>query len=157
MPVSRRSLEIGTAAALGAFAAAVIAGSLQLDTGWAPTGPQSGYVPLRLGVLLLVVSLLLLVQAARSSPSEPFATREQWMRCLALLVPTLVMAVAMAWLGVYVTSAVYLAFMAQRHGGLRWSRAVPLGIAVAVACFLTFELWFGVPLAKGPLEAWLGF
>lgn len=107
-------------------------------------------------MLLLVVSLLLLVQAARSS-SEPFATREQWMRCLALLVPTLVMAVAMAWLGVYVTSAVYLAFMAHRHGGLRWSRAVPLGIGVAVICFLTFELWFGVPLAKGPLEAGLGF
>ncbi|MGZ5271667.1 MAG: tripartite tricarboxylate transporter TctB family protein [Ramlibacter sp.] len=156
MAVPRRSLEIGTAAALGAFAAAVIAGSLQLETGWAPTGPQSGYVPLRLGVLLLVVSLLLLVQAARSAPSEPFATREQLGRCLALLVPTLAMVVAMAWLGVYVTSAVYLAFMAHRHGGLRWSRAAALGIAAAVLCFLTFELWFGVPLAKGPVEAWLG-
>lgn len=156
MAISRRSLEIGTAAALGLFAAAVIAGSLQLDTGWAPTGPQSGYVPLRLGVLLLVVSLLLLVQGVRSEPSAPFATREQLMRCLALLVPTVVMVVAMAWLGVYVTSAVYLAFMAHRHGRMHWSRAVPLGLAVAVLCFLTFELWFGVPLAKGPLEAWLG-
>jgi TRAP-type uncharacterized transport system fused permease subunit len=157
MAISRRSLEIGTAATLGAFAAAVIAGSLQLDTGWAPTGPQSGYVPLRLGVLLLVVSLLLLAQAARPAAPEPFATREQLARCLALFVPTLVMVVAMAWLGVYLTGAVYLAFMAHRHGGLRWSRAAALGILATVLFFLTFEIWFGVPLAKGPIEAWLGF
>jgi len=157
MAVSRRSLEIGTAAALGVFAATVIAGSLQLDTGWAPTGPQSGYVPLRLAVLLLLVSLALMVQAARPAPSEVFATREQFARCLALFAPTVVMVVAMTWLGIYLTSAVYLAFMAHRHGGLRWSRAAALGVVASVLSFLTFEIWFGVPLAKGPIETWLGF
>jgi hypothetical protein len=136
----------------------VIAGSLQLDTGWAATGPQAGYVPLRLGVLLLVVSALLLMQAARAAGGgEPFATREQLQRSLSLLLPTLVMAVAMAFLGVYLTAAVYLAFMAQRHGGLRWSRAIALGLGATVLFFLVFELWFGVPLAKGPIELWLGY
>jgi putative tricarboxylic transport membrane protein len=157
MAVSRRSLEIGTAAALAAFAGAVIAGSLQLDSGWAPTGPQAGYVPLRLGALLLAVSLLLLVQVARPAGTETFATREQLGRSLALLVPTIVMVVAMAWLGIYLTGAVYLAFMSHRHGGLRWSRAAALGVVATVLFFLTFELWFGVPLAKGPIETWLGY
>lgn len=157
MAISRHALEIGCAATLGAFAAAVIAGSLQLDTGWGPMGPQSGYVPLRLGGLLLAVSLLLLVQAVRTADGETFATREQLGRCLALLLPTLAMVVAMAWLGVYLTGAVYLAFMAHRHGGLRASRAAALGVGAIVIFFLVFELWFGVPLAKGPVEAWLGF
>src|SRR5262245_50161806 len=152
MAVSRRSLELGTAAALAAFAGAVIAGSLQLDTGWAPTGPQAGYVPLRLGGLLLAVSLLLMVQAARPAAAETFATREQLARSLALLVPTIAMVAAMAWLGIYLTGAVYLAFMAHRHGGWRWSRAAALGVATTVLFFLIFELWFGVPLAKGPIE-----
>jgi TRAP-type uncharacterized transport system fused permease subunit len=156
MAVSRRAAEIGTAAALALFAAAVVAGSLQLDTGWARTGPQAGYVPLRLGLMLLVVSALLLAQGARTT-GEPFATREQLGRSLSLLLPTLVMAVAMAFLGVYLTGAVYLAYMARRHGNFAWWRAGGLGVGTTVLFFLVFELWFGVPLAKGPVEAWLGF
>ena len=157
MTASRRSLELGTAATLGLFAATVIAGALQLDTGWGATGPQAGYVPLRLGILLLVVSLLLLWQAARGDAGGSFATREELGRSLALLLPTLAMVVAMPWLGTYLTAAAFLAFMARRHGGLRWSRALALATGIAVLFFLIFELWFGVPLAKGPIENWLGY
>lgn len=157
MSVSRRTMEIATAAVLGVYAAAVIAGTLQLDTGWAATGPQAGYVPLRLGVLLLVVSALLLWQAARRPAGESFATREQLNRSLSLFLPTILMAVAMAFLGVYLTGAVFLAYMARRHGGLSWGRAIALGVVSTVLFFLTFEIWFGVPLAKGPIETWLGF
>ena len=157
MTVSRRTLEIATAATLGVFASAVIAGSLQLDTGWGTTGPQAGYVPLRLGGLLLVVSLLLMLQSVRTAIPGSFATREEFGRSFSLLWPTLVMVVAMPWLGIYLTAAVYLAFMAHRHGGQGWARAAALGIVTTVLFFLVFEFWFGVSLAKGPIENWLGF
>lgn len=157
MPFSRRTAEIAAAAALGLFGAAVIAGSLQLNTGWGATGPQSGYVPLRLGVLLAIVSALLLLQAVRAPGDEPFASGEQLRRSLSLFLPTVVMAVAMAFLGIYLTGAVYLAYMARRHGGLSWPRAVALGTVSTLLFFAVFELWFGVPLAKGPIETWLGY
>ena len=157
MAVSRRTLEIAAAATLGLFGAAVIAGSLQLNTGWGATGPQSGYVPLRLGVLLAIVSALLLLQAVRGPADETFATGEQLRRSLSLFLPTVVMAVAMAFLGIYLTGAVYLAYMARRHGGLSWLRATALGIVSTLLFFAVFELWFGVPLAKGPIETWLGY
>jgi hypothetical protein len=157
MAVSRRTLEIAAAAALGLFGAAVIAGSLQLNTGWGSTGPQSGYVPLRLGVLLAIVSSLLLLQAVRTPGDEPFASGEQLRRSLSLFLPTVVMAVAMAFLGIYLTGAVYLAYMARRHGGLSWLRAIALGIVSTMLFFAVFEIWFGVPLAKGPIETWLGY
>ncbi len=156
MAIARRTAEIATAATLGLFAAAVIAGSLQLETGWAATGPQAGYVPLRLGGLLLIVSLLLLLQAARVKAGSVFATREQLRRSFALLLPTIVMAAAMGFVGTYVAGAAYLIFMARRHGALAWPRAAALGIVAAVLFFLVFETWFGVPLAKGPIEHWLG-
>lgn len=156
MALTRRTAEIATAATLGLFAGAVIAGALQLQTGWAATGPQAGYVPLHLGVLLLVVSVLLLLQAAKPAQGEPFATREQLQRSLSLFLPTVAMAVAMAWVGTYLAAAVYLAYMARRHGKLRWSRAAGLGLGASVLFFLIFELWFGVPLAKGPVEHWFG-
>jgi putative tricarboxylic transport membrane protein len=104
-----------------------------------------------------ISSALLLVRALRPAPGEPFATREQLQRSLSLFVPTVVMAVAMPFLGVYLTAAVYLAFMARRYGQFRWSRATALGVGTALVLFAIFELWFGVPLAKGPIEAWLGF
>ncbi|MEO8281730.1 MAG: tripartite tricarboxylate transporter TctB family protein, partial [Ideonella sp.] len=151
MLIARRTLEIATAAALGIFAAAVVQGALQLDHGWGSTGPQSGYMPLRLGVLLLLVSAGLLYQAVRQSrDGEPFATGEQLGRSLSLFAPTVVMAVAMGWLGVYLTAAVYLVFMARRHGGLGWPKALLLGPLVLLLFFGIFELWFGVPLVKGP-------
>lgn len=157
MAVSRRTLEIATACTLAAFAGGVIAGALQLDTGWAATGPQSGYVPLRLGGLLLLVSVLLLLQAARPAAHEVFATREQLARSLSLLLPTLLLVAAMTFLGIYLPGAVYLAFMARRHGGWAWPKAIALGVVTTILFFLVFELWFGVPLAKGPIEHWLGF
>lgn len=157
MALARRTLEIGTAAGLALFASAVIASSLQLQNGWGPTGPQAGYVPLRLGGLLLVVSLALLVQGARApGGGEPFATREQLARSLSLFVPTVAMAIGMTWLGVYLTGAVFLAYMARRHGGMHPGRAIALGAGATVLFYLIFELWFSVPLAKGPLEHWLG-
>jgi hypothetical protein len=33
---------------------------------------------------------------------------------------------------------------------------VPVSVAVNVVFFLMFEIWFKVPLPKGPLEAALG-
>ena len=48
-------------------------------------------------------------------------------------------------------------YMARRHGGLSLPRAVALGIVSTLLFFAVFELWFGVPLAKGPIETWLGY
>jgi putative tricarboxylic transport membrane protein len=38
-----------------------------------------------------------------------------------------------------------------------WTVVVGLSVAFPVATFLVFEIWFLVPMPKGPLEAWLGY
>jgi hypothetical protein len=52
--------------------------------------------------------------------------------------------------------AVYLAFMMRVHGGYGWLRTAVTSLAITVAFYLIFELWFLVPLAKGPLEEMFG-
>ena len=42
-------------------------------------------------------------------------------------------------------------------GRFRWSMIVIVSIAVPLALFLLFEIWFLVPLPKGPLEDFLGY
>ena len=150
--LSRQTLEISVAGLITAFAAVVIYGSLQLQTGWGSTGPEAGYFPLRLGILLLVVGLLLTVQAARNPGSEVFATGEQLRRVLSQFVPTVALALAAPFTGFYLAAAVFLCFMARRHGGFAWSKAVGIGVLAAVVMFAVFEIWFGVQLTRGPLE-----
>ena len=85
-----------------------------------------------------------------------FVTREELGRSFSVLWPTIALVAAMIPLGCYVPSAVYLAWMMRRHGGYGWLLSAAYGVAIAVAFFLVFDLWFRVPLAKGPIEAALG-
>ena len=141
---------------LAAFSAVVIYGSLQLNSGWSSTGPEAGYFPLRLSVLLLIVSVLLLIQAIRKPvQDEVFVTGEQLRRVMSLFIPTVVLAVAAPFLGFYVASAVFLVYMCRVHGRFGWGRSLLIGVGAVVVLYAIFELWFNVPLARGPLEDWI--
>lgn len=155
--IPRHTAEIVTAALIGLFSAVMIYGSLQLETGWGSTGPQSGYFPLRLGILLSVVSLILLIQAVRSSGGWVFVTPQQLKYSLAVFIPTVFLVMLMPYLGAYVPSVIYLTFMAKRHGKFTWLKSIGLGVLIMLTFFLVFELWFKVQLVKGPLEYWLGY
>lgn len=160
MALTRHTLEVATAVAVVAAAGLTLFGSAGLDTGWGPGGPQSGYFPFRLGLILLVVGLLLLAQAWRERAArsqEVFASAEQLRRSAALFVPTTLLVLAMPWLGVYLSGAVFLTAMARRHGHFGWLRSVGLGVGAMGVFFGVFELWFNVPLVKGPLETWMGY
>lgn len=179
--VTRRTLEVATAAALVLVGGIVVGESLTHDIGWNETGPGSGYFPFRIGLLLIGVALLRAWQAARGTgsasselhasgpvgttsgpagtairPAEAFVTGDELRRSLSVFWPTALLVVAMFPLGCYVPSGVYLAWMMRRHGGHGWLLSAAYGAAVMVAFFLIFDLWFRVPLAKGPLEAALG-
>ena len=153
--IRRQAMEVTMAGLLAAFSAVVIYGSLQLDSGWGSTGPQAGYFPLRLGVLLLAVSLLLVVNAVRQPVDGPFADGTQLRRGFSLFGPTVVLALAAPFLGFYLASALFLLYMCRVHGGFGWGRSLLIGFGAAVVLYAVFELWFGVPLARGPLEDWL--
>jgi hypothetical protein len=154
--VVRRTMEIWTAAAVGLVAAVVIAESLTHDIGWNEAGPGSGYFPFRLGLLLLAAAMIRILQIRLKPDSTTFVTRDELRRSLNVFWPTAALVVAMFLLGCYVPSGVYLAWMMRRHGGHGWLVSAAYGAAVMVAIFLIFDLWFKVPLAKGPVEAVFG-
>jgi hypothetical protein len=41
-----------------------------------------------------------------------------------------------------------------RHG---WLAVILCAVGVPLLTFVVFEIWFLVPMPKGPLEAWLGY
>ena len=60
-------------------------------------------------------------------------------------------------LGIYVSSALFIAAFMRFLGKYGWAKIAPVSLGVVLFFFLMFEVWFKVPLPKGPLEAALGF
>ena len=152
----RGAAERSTAFATAVFGAVVSAESLTHDIGWNETGPGPGYFPFRVGLLLVLASVALWLQNRRADPSAAFVSGLELRRSLSVFWPTATLVAGMFALGCYVPSAVYLAWMMRRHGGYGWFASAAGGVAVMAAFFLVFDVWFRVPLAKGPIEAALG-
>ena len=61
--LSRFAMEIGVALLTGAFGAAVCYGSVEAGTGWTDMGPDAGYFPFYIGLLIVLASLGVVAQA----------------------------------------------------------------------------------------------
>jgi hypothetical protein len=129
-----------------------------VGTDWADDGPKAGYFPFYIGLLLFAAATWVLINALRGGKSDsPFATREELARVVTMFIPMLVYVAGIALLGIYVSSALLIAFFMIRHGRYRWPLTAAVSLGVPVLLFLVFERWFLVPLPKGPLEALFGY
>jgi hypothetical protein len=160
---TRRTLEISTAVAVALVGAVVSLESLTHDIAWNEAGPGSGYFPFRVGLLLIGVAVVQLIRGRRLPPEGGsygtdggshgigvFVTREELGRSLSVFWPTAALVAAMFLLGSYVPSGIYLAWMLRRHGGRGWLPSIAYGAVVMAIFFLIFDVWFRVPLARGP-------
>ena len=60
-------------------------------------------------------------------------------------------------LGIYLASALLIAYFMRRHGQYRLPALSAVSLGVPLFFFVVFERWFLVALPKGPIEAALGF
>ncbi|HXZ55369.1 MAG TPA: tripartite tricarboxylate transporter TctB family protein [Burkholderiales bacterium] len=155
---STRAVEIGVAAIILLFGLVVVIDSYRLGARWGDDGPQPGYFPFYVGLLICASSVAILMRALRnpSLAEESFVSRGELKKILTVLVPTMVYVALIAWLGFYVASTLYIAYFMWQLGKYSWLKTVPVSVGVSVAFFLIFEIWFSVPLPKGPLESALG-
>ena len=157
--LNRRIPEAGVAALLLAGGAIVIYDSLRVGIEWADDGPKAGYFPFFIGLLLSFAAGWTLVTTliGWSRETKLFSQWSELRDVAAMLVPTTVFIVAIPWLGLYVPGAVLIGYFMKRHGDFSWITTILVSLGVPVTFFMIFERWFLVPLAKGPIEAWLGF
>jgi putative tricarboxylic transport membrane protein len=71
--------------------------------------------------------------------------------------PAVLMVILTHVVGLYVSGALYLAAYMRWIGRHRWATPVLVAIVIPLTTFLIFEIWFLVPLPKGPLETTLGY
>jgi hypothetical protein len=171
--ISIRSVEVTVALLLFAFGAMVMFDSHRLGASWGSDGPQTGYFPFYIGLLICISSLATLGQVmfaqwrdrktvfagAVARRRAVFVTWGPLKQVFSVLVPALVYVAFIQMIGIYVASAVYIALFMVWLGKYSWVRSVAVGVLVNVGFFLMFEVWFKVPLYKGAFDplSWLGY
>jgi putative tricarboxylic transport membrane protein len=127
--------------------------------GWDSTGPQAGYFPFYLSVILAGASLygLVTVLLTRKEDAETFVTRAQLRRVMAVFVPTFLFCLAMQYLGMYVASFLLIAGFMRLIGKIAWWKSLLTAFIFTALMFVTFDIAFDVIMPKGPLEAAFGY
>jgi hypothetical protein len=151
-----RTADLTTALVLIAGGVLVIWDSLRLGIGWSTDGPQSGFFPFWLAVLLIASCAVIALQARRTR-ARPFVTRQQLRPVLTTLLPSAGFVVLTQFVGLYVATAAFMGFYMRWIGRYAWVPVVLVSVLFPLLIFVVFEKWFLVPMPKGPLEAWLGY
>ena len=154
-----RTIDIATSLVLLAFAALLAYDNWRTGMSWDATGPQAGYFPFYLSLVLAGASVYGIVKEiiARRAASEPFVRRAQLQRVLQVLAPTVAFCVLMQWLGLYLASFALIAGFMVFVGRIAWWKSLLTSFVFSAAMFMTFEIAFDVLMPKGPLEALFGF
>lgn len=152
-----RAANIITSAALMVLGGIVAWDSLRLGIGWGTDGPKSGFFPFWLAAVMIVACAGIVVQAVGRAGSKPFVTRKAFGSVLKVLWPAVAMVLLTQLIGLYAASALYLAFYMRWIGHHSWGAIVAVSVAFPVVMFFVFEIWFLVPMPKGPIESWLGY
>jgi hypothetical protein len=157
--VSTKAVEIAVAGVILLLGLVVVFDSRRVGAGWADDGPQAGYFPFYVGLILCVASAWTLLRAVFSGKAGAsiFVSRKKLRLVVSVFIPSLIYVVAIYFIGIYVASAIFIGAFMYWHGRFPWTKIIPVSVLVPLSMFLMFEVWFLVPLPKGPLEALVGY
>jgi putative tricarboxylic transport membrane protein len=155
--VSHRAVGLAVATLLFASGVVLAFDNYRLGIGWGKDGPDAGYFPFALAVIMCVFSLIGIADNLRRRADKAFVTRAEARRVLTVFVPIVLFGGVMQVLGIYVASAALIGGFMRFVGKVGTWTSLAVGLGVTIAMFWIFEIQFQVPLPKGPLEDWLGF
>lgn len=150
--ISMRTAEIVVAVLVLVLGSVVVYDSLRLGAKWAEDGPEAGYFPFYIGALICIgggVTLIRAVLGKGLKKDALFVEFEVLKPVLSVLLPAAVFVFGIQMIGIYVASALYIAVFMVWLGKYSWIRGALVGCGVSVVMFMTFEVWFKVPLFKG--------
>ena len=153
------SVELAVAAIIFFFGALVAWDSYQLGASWGSDGPQAGYFPFYIGSLICICCIVIIAQSVLRlrGDRKVFVTSGQLKQVMVILLPSTAYVLGIQLIGIYVPSALFIGLFMRFAGQYSWLRSAVLGGAVSVISFMLFEIWFKIPLPKGPVERLFGF
>ena len=153
------SVDMAVAVIVFALGALVLYESHELGSSWGSDGPEAGYFPFYIGLLICISAAVVFVQSAVRwrSDAKVFVERGQLKQVMIVLLPTVAYVIGVDVIGIYVSALVFIGLFMRFVGKYSWLRSGVVGVSVSVIAFLLFEIWFKIPLPKGPVETLLGY
>ena len=158
--VGQRPVETITLGVILAFAMLMAWDNWRTGIRWESTGPQAGYFPFYVSVILAGACIWGIVREAirsRTRPGGAFVSRHQFKRVLQVFVPTLLFVPVTQWLGLYVAAFALIAGFMYFIGKLKAWVSILTGYVFSMVMFVVFEIAFDVIMPKGPLERLFGY
>jgi hypothetical protein len=154
----QRAVETATLAIVLAFALLMAWDNWRTGIGWESTGPQSGYFPFWVAMILAGACVFGIAKEilARATPAGAFVSRNQFKRVMQVFLPTLAYVPLTQWLGLYVASFLLIAGFMYFVGRIKLWKSLLTAFIFSVSMFVTFDIAFDVIMPKGPLERWFG-
>ena len=157
--VSTRTVEIVVSGLFVTLALVIMYDNWRIGARWASDGPEAGYFPFYIGLIMLVASMgtLIINLLSKSADRSNFVERSQFKQVLQVLIPTAGFVFLIWLIGIYFAAAIFITFFMWWLGKYPLYRILPVAIIVPLVLFMMFEVYFLVPLPKGPIETALGF
>jgi hypothetical protein len=120
------------------------------------TEPGPGFLPLGLGILLILLSLFVLLGAKKSSPGARAPSSSSagggWKRVAFTVLVLVVTAFFFEKVGYLITFFLLIMLLMAGAGGQSWKRILLVALFSAVGIYLIFVLLLEQPLPRGILR-----
>jgi hypothetical protein len=116
-------------------------------------GPQEGFFPLVLLILLSCFGLIIFFKAWFGSPSSPetkiLGPRKD--KLLVYVISFIVFGLVLDWFGYTLTMVLYLVFILRFVEKKTWRLTTITALSSMVICYFLFVKFLGIPLPEGVL------
>lgn len=115
--------------------------------------PGAGFIPVLIGGLLSLLSVVLLLITAAKHPAQPEtgsrAAKTHWRNVVPALISLILYILLLNPLGYVVTTCFFLLYLLKFIGGKRWGASIAISVMASVASYLVFKVLLEVRLPAG--------
>ena len=133
----------------------VIAECFRLGFGWEPQqGPQAGYVPFYLALLMLFCSVFIFYLGWKKEKKEGdnfFINKEGMMEAGRIALTSLLFAGLIVYTGVYIAMLIYSPIFVRWLGKHSWPAVIAFTVIVTLTIYFGMEVGLKIPLPRSPL------
>ncbi len=148
MRATHRQVEIAIVICFLGLQALLLRESIELGPGWGETGPAPGFFPFSLTCLMIIGTLGVLFNDVYRRPDRRpfFEVSQEVVDLLRVGIPILAVVYLIEWLGLYISSGLYIGFFMAWYGRFRWDHALIGAILMPVILWLTLRYGFNLSM-----------
>jgi putative tricarboxylic transport membrane protein len=127
----------------------------RLGFGWDElSGPQAGFVPFYLAMLMILSSLFIFYLGWKGEKKEGdnfFINRQGMMEAIKIAVTALLFSVIIVFAGVYFAILIFSPIFVRWLGKHNWPTVIMFTIGITLAIYFGMEVGLKIPLPRSPM------